>query len=60
MLINTFQKEFNERVPPAYERLIHDVLQADHSVFVREDEAAESWKLFDPILKKIESEKVLI
>jgi glucose-6-phosphate 1-dehydrogenase len=45
-------------VPPAYERLIHDVLQADHSVFVREDEAAESWKLFDPILKKIESEKV--
>jgi glucose-6-phosphate 1-dehydrogenase len=31
---------------------------ADHSVFVRPDEAIESWKLFDPILEKIEKEKI--
>ncbi|KAG0268192.1 Glucose-6-phosphate 1-dehydrogenase [Actinomortierella ambigua] len=42
-------------IPEAYEALILDCLQGDHSNFVRDDELDAAWKIFTPILKTIDS-----
>jgi len=44
--------------PEAYERLILEVIRGDHNLFVRSDELESSWKIFTPILHKIENEKI--
>lgn len=36
--------------PEAYERLICDCILGDNTLFAREDEVFESWKLFTPLL----------
>jgi glucose-6-phosphate 1-dehydrogenase len=36
----------------AYERLIHDVLIGDHTLFVREDQVEASWAIVEPILRQ--------
>jgi len=47
-----------ERIPEAYERLIHDVIKGDHTLFVRNDEVMSGWKIFTPLLHHIENKKV--
>jgi len=54
----TYKQRFDERLPDAYERLIYDVFRGDHNLFVRADELEASWKLFTPLLHKIENEKI--
>ncbi len=34
----------------AYERLLHDVMQGDHTLFTRADEVERLWELCDPVL----------
>ncbi|KAI9483217.1 MAG: glucose-6-phosphate dehydrogenase [Benjaminiella poitrasii] len=41
-------------IPDAYESLILDVLRNDHSNFVRDDELERAWKIFTPLLHKID------
>ncbi|VEU23325.1 DEKNAAC104458 [Brettanomyces naardenensis] len=41
-------------IPQAYESLIRDVLNGDHSRFVRDDELEVSWALFTPLLNYLE------
>jgi glucose-6-phosphate 1-dehydrogenase len=41
-------------IPEAYESLIRDALNGDHSNFVRDDELDFSWKLFTPLLEYVE------
>eukprot|EP00927_Polykrikos_kofoidii_P084965 TRINITY_DN9112_c0_g2_i1.p1 TRINITY_DN9112_c0_g2~~TRINITY_DN9112_c0_g2_i1.p1 ORF type:complete len:543 (+),score=93.12 TRINITY_DN9112_c0_g2_i1:72-1700(+) len=41
--------------PDAYTRLILESLRGVQSVFVRSDEIEASWKLWDPLLKAVES-----
>jgi glucose-6-phosphate 1-dehydrogenase len=36
--------------PEPYERLIHDALLGDHSLFTREDAVEESWRILQPLL----------
>ena len=36
-----------------------DVIRGDHNLFVRSDELAAAWKIFTPLLHKIEREKAL-
>ncbi|CAE8625934.1 unnamed protein product, partial [Polarella glacialis] len=43
------------RVPEAYEKLIHDVVQGESHNFVRTDEVEEGWRIFDPLIKALES-----
>ena len=45
-------------MPDAYERLILDVFLGSQTNFVRSDELAEAWRIFTPILHKIESAKL--
>jgi glucose-6-phosphate 1-dehydrogenase len=39
----------NIRIPSAYERLIHDVMIGDSTLFSRDDEVETAWKFLDPI-----------
>ncbi len=45
-------------MPDAYERLILDVFLGSQIHFVRTDELAEAWRIFTPLLHRIESEKI--
>merc|ERR1711988_182575 len=45
------------RTPEAYEKLIHDVIQGESHNFVRRDELEESWRIFDPMLERLEVEE---
>jgi glucose-6-phosphate 1-dehydrogenase len=39
----------NIRIPSAYERLLHDVMLGDSTLFSRDDEVETAWKFLDPI-----------
>jgi glucose-6-phosphate 1-dehydrogenase len=41
----------NTRVPSAYERLLHDVMEGDSTLFSRDDEVETAWKFLEPIQK---------
>lgn len=43
------------KIPEAYEALILDCLKGDHSNFVRDDELDVSWKIFTPLLHKLDT-----
>lgn len=47
-----------DRLPDAYERLLLDVIKGDKQNFVRTDELREAWRIFTPLLKRIEDEKI--
>jgi glucose-6-phosphate 1-dehydrogenase len=39
-----------------YERILHDCMQGDQMLFVREDGARESWALLTPVIRRLEEE----
>lgn len=45
-------------LPDAYERLIQDVFMGSQMNFVRSDELREAWRIFTPLLQRMETEKV--
>ncbi|XP_060575474.1 glucose-6-phosphate 1-dehydrogenase X-like isoform X1 [Ruditapes philippinarum] len=45
------------KMPEAYERLILDVFTGSQINFVRSDELYQAWRIFTPLLHKIENEK---
>lgn len=52
----TYQNRYTDMaIPDAYESLILDVLRNDHSNFVRDDELVAAWKIFTPLLHKIDA-----
>lgn len=46
------------KLPDAYERLILDVFCGSQMHFVRNDELSEAWRIFTPLLHRIENEKI--
>lgn len=55
----SYKTKFSERYnPDAYERLIIEAIRGDHNLFVRNDELAEAWRIFTPLLHHLESNKV--
>lgn len=55
----TYKKRYEGiYMPDAYERLILDVFLGSQINFVRSDELAEAWRIFTPLLHKIEKEKI--
>ncbi|KIJ70545.1 hypothetical protein HYDPIDRAFT_105287 [Hydnomerulius pinastri MD-312] len=51
----TYKRRFTDtKIPEAYEALILDALNGDHSNFVRDDELDVAWKIFTPILHWID------
>jgi glucose-6-phosphate 1-dehydrogenase len=41
---------FKTSPPEAYERLLHDALQGDHTLFIREDEVEHGWAAVEPVI----------
>jgi glucose-6-phosphate 1-dehydrogenase len=46
-----YKGTFNVEAPEAYERLIHDGIVGDQSLFIRGDETIAAWTVIDPIEK---------
>ncbi len=46
-------------IPEAYERLLLEVIQGDHTLFNQDDVTELSWKWIDPILEEWEKTKAL-
>lgn len=46
------------KLPDAYERLILDVFCGSQMHFVRNDELQEAWRIFTPLLHRIDKEKI--
>ena len=46
-----YGNSFKTSPPEAYERLLHDVLHRDHTLFIREDEVERGWALVEPVLR---------
>jgi glucose-6-phosphate 1-dehydrogenase len=44
-----YKTTFNVEPPEAYERLIHDSMIGDQTLFIRGDEAEAAWAVIDPI-----------
>jgi glucose-6-phosphate 1-dehydrogenase len=44
-----YRTTFNIDPPEAYERLIHDAMTGDQTLFIRGDEAEAAWAVIDPI-----------
>jgi glucose-6-phosphate 1-dehydrogenase len=45
-----FASSFPAARAEAYERLLHDALMGDHTLFIRSDEVDASWAIVDPVL----------
>jgi glucose-6-phosphate 1-dehydrogenase len=39
------------QAPEPYERLLHDALVGDHSLFTREDAVEETWRVLQPLVE---------
>ena len=46
-----YGSSFRVSPPEAYERLLHDALVRDHTLFIREDEVERGWAIVDPVLR---------
>ncbi|MDQ6846750.1 MAG: glucose-6-phosphate dehydrogenase [Candidatus Dormibacteraeota bacterium] len=46
----TYDSSFKTTPPEAYERLLHDALNGDHTLFIREDEVERGWEVVQPVL----------
>ncbi|KAJ1955038.1 Glucose-6-phosphate 1-dehydrogenase [Dipsacomyces acuminosporus] len=56
----SYHKRYQDlKIPDAYATLILDVLNGDHSNFVRSDELDEAWRIFTPLLHTIEREHIV-
>jgi glucose-6-phosphate 1-dehydrogenase len=47
----SYGTSFKTSPPEAYERLLHDALVGDHTLFIREDEVERGWEIIEPVLQ---------
>ena len=47
----------NIRIPSAYERLLHDTMKGDSTLFARTEEVLEAWKFLTPVIECWENDK---
>ncbi len=48
----SYEGSFKASTPEAYERLLHDALSGDHTLFIREDEVERGWQVVQPVLDR--------
>jgi glucose-6-phosphate 1-dehydrogenase len=46
-----YEDSFKHEPAEAYERLIHDAMEGDHTLFTREDAVDRSWEIVTPLLQ---------
>lgn len=47
----SYGQSFKTEPAEAYERLLHDALLGDHTLFIRQDETEAAWAALDPVLR---------
>ena len=47
----SYGESFKTSPPEAYERLLHDAFDGDHTLFIREDEVERGWAVVQPVLQ---------
>jgi glucose-6-phosphate 1-dehydrogenase len=52
-----YKTAFHVEPPEAYERLLHDVIQGDQTLFIRHDETEAAWSVVDPIVTQWDTNK---
>jgi glucose-6-phosphate 1-dehydrogenase len=50
----SYAETFAEAAPDAYERVIHDALVGDATLFIRTDEVDQSWRIVQPLIEGFE------
>lgn len=53
-----YKSRFEARLPDAYERIIHDIIRGDKSLFVTDEELQAAWNVVTPALKHLEENNV--
>jgi glucose-6-phosphate 1-dehydrogenase len=48
----SYSHSFMTEAAEAYERLLHDVMDGDHTLFLREDSVERGWTLVQPALEQ--------
>jgi len=51
----SYARTFAETAPEAYERVIHDALVGDATLFIRSDEVEQSWRIVQPLIDGFDS-----
>ena len=51
-----YEKSFMTKPAEAYERLLHDVMVEDHTLFMRADEIERAWEIVEPVLERLPPE----
>ena len=54
-----YESAFATKIPDAYECLLLDVFRGDRSLFIRFDELAAAWDIFNPVLHQMERDGVV-
>jgi glucose-6-phosphate 1-dehydrogenase len=54
-----YRTAFAGVIPEAYESLLLDVVAGERSLFIRADELAASWDIFDQVLHEIDDRKIV-
>ncbi|MGH7608769.1 MAG: glucose-6-phosphate dehydrogenase [Candidatus Dormibacteria bacterium] len=49
----SYGRSFKTQPAEAYERLLHDALLGDHTLFIRQDETEAAWKVLQPVLQDV-------
>jgi glucose-6-phosphate 1-dehydrogenase len=47
----SYAEGFRVQPAEAYERLLHDAMEGDHTLFIREDEVERAWQVVGPLLE---------
>src|SRR5690606_3047264 len=48
-----YQDAFRKASQDAYERLLHDAMAGDQTLFLRSDAVEEAWRILDPVLHRM-------
>ncbi len=54
----SYSAVFSEKAVDAYERLLHDAMIGDATLFVRSDEVDQAWRIVDPFIRSFEDGSV--
>ena len=48
----SYADSFGAEPAEAYELLLHEAMEGDHTLFIREDEVVRSWEIVDRVIKE--------
>jgi glucose-6-phosphate 1-dehydrogenase len=47
-----YDREFKTEIADAYERLLLEAMEGDHTLFLREDVVERAWEILQPVLDR--------